>query len=92
MNQYRRQRRPESVGRRSGFARWPAGPIGAAVVYLTLSAGCYQRVVDRDAPYETRGEVHEANVKEDERIPVVDDLEDAILGPKEHNIGQDRPD
>lgn len=50
---------------------------------LLAAPGCYQHVVERDAPYETSGDVYEPNVKEDERIPIVDDLEDAAFGPRE---------
>jgi hypothetical protein len=41
--------------------------------------GCYERTVKAPGYYE--GKVYEPNYKDD-RIPIIDDLEDAIFEPK----------
>ncbi|TVQ56114.1 MAG: hypothetical protein EA377_02535 [Phycisphaerales bacterium] len=46
-----------------------------------MLAGCYQRVVRGDP--DRHGEIHEPNVEADERVPVVDDLEEMMFDSPE---------
>jgi hypothetical protein len=58
---------------------------GAAVALALLGSltACYEHVVRTKGIGTERVEVYEPNLKEEhERIPVVDDVEDAIFGPK----------
>ena len=60
------------------------GAVCGAVAMLLLaclSAGCYERVVRARGPGASRVDVYEPNL-EDKRIPIVDDAEDAIFGPR----------
>lgn len=55
--------------------------IGLLAGTLTLT-GCYKRVVRSEGGFGTsKVTTHEANLK-NERIPVVDDVEDAIFGKR----------
>ncbi|MDY7109282.1 MAG: hypothetical protein SYC29_11670 [Planctomycetota bacterium] len=57
----------------------------AALVPVLLGplTACYERVVRTKGIGTERVDVYEPNLKEEhERIPVVDDVEDAIFGPK----------
>ena len=58
-----------------------------AVTAITLAAagflpGCYERVVSAKGPGAGAVDVYEPNLKDDQRIPIVDDLENAVFGPK----------
>ena len=63
--------------RRSACFRW-VGLLCAAA----LLAGCYQHVISARGPGADAVDTHEPNLKS-ERIPVVDDLEDAMFGKKQ---------
>jgi len=66
--------------------RW-LPPLLAASVACGL-VGCYERTVKAPANYE--GRVYEPNLKSD-RIPIIDDLEDAIFEPKKESKFGDNP-
>jgi hypothetical protein len=69
------------LSRRAFIVRLGAG--AAAPGLLGCLTGCYERVVRASGPGAAKVDVYEPNLKEEhERIPVVDDLEDAIFGPK----------
>lgn len=57
--------------------------LSAATLPLLAMAGCYEHVVHEKGGFgQSRTTIHEANVK-DERIPIVDDVEDAIFGKRQ---------
>jgi hypothetical protein len=58
--------------------RAPWWRCGLLIGVVLLAGGCYERVVDEDAPVHGRTEVYEPNLKDD-RIPIVEDLEDAVF-------------
>ncbi len=68
------------------------GSILAALFASGHLTGCYERVVRASGPTAHTVEVHEPNMKSD-RIPIVDDVEDAIFGekyPEKSNIPENR--
>lgn len=67
--------------------QWRAGVAGvcgvAALLCLLAGAGgCYSHIVSAKGIGTEAVDIYEPNLKEDERIPIVDDLADAALGPK----------
>jgi len=60
-----------------------AGGAALVVCAVGLLPGCYERVVGVKGPGAKAVDVYEPNLKEDQRIPIADDLEDAVFGPKE---------
>ena len=52
----------------------------AAAIGLVLLGGCYEHVVRAEGPAASKYEVFEPNLKEDERVPIIDDVGDAMFG------------
>ena len=68
--------------RRSLLFRLGAG--ASLLALLGCLTACYEHVVRAKGPGAKAVDVYEPNLKEEhERIPVVDDVEDAIFGPKD---------
>jgi len=66
---------------RIGRVRW-AAPLGVAGILAV--AGCYHHVVGvSGGTGPDRRVIYEPNLDPDERIPLVDDLGDAVLGKPE---------
>jgi len=74
-------------------SHWRAGVVGvcgaaALLCLLGGAGGCYRHVVSAKGIGTERVDIYEPNLKEDERIPIVDDLADAAFGPKTATTGK----
>jgi hypothetical protein len=57
--------------------------VAVSLSLIGFLGACYEHVVRAKGMGTERIEVYEPNLKEeDERIPVMDDAEDAVFGPK----------
>ena len=58
------------------------GLLGTTLVMALVMGGCYKRVIREEGGFgRTRETIHEPNLR-NERIPVVDDVEDAVFGKR----------
>jgi hypothetical protein len=57
---------------------------GAAALLCLLAGagGCYHHIVSAKGIGTETVDIYEPNLKEDERVPIADDLADAVFGPK----------
>lgn len=56
-------------------------PMTVALGVLMMLAGCYRHVVRAEGTAARQHDVYQPNMRDD-RLPVVDDLEDAVFEPE----------